>query len=90
MPLVAANRTGHEEGVSFAIDFYGTSFIADNTGAIVADAERKPEAVIHATFDRAALAATRASWGLFRDRRPDLYGPLQTLDGSSRSQPSIV
>lgn len=84
MPLVAANRTGHEVGASFAIDFYGTSFIADNTGAIVADAERIPEAVIHATFDRAALAATRATWGLFRDRRPDLYGPLQTLDGSTR------
>ena len=84
MPLVAANRTGHERGAASAIDFYGTSFIADNTGAVVADAERTPEAVIHAAFDRTALSARRSAWGLFRDRRPDLYGPLQTLDGTSR------
>ena len=84
MPLVAANRIGREEGSSFGIDFYGTSFITDNTGAVVADAERSSEAVIHASFDRAALAALRSSWGLFRDRRPDLYGPLRTLDGSTQ------
>ena len=84
MPLVAANRTGREEGQRFGIGFYGTSFITDNTGAVVADAERRPEAIIHATFDRAALASLRASWGLFRDRRPDLYGPLRTLDGSTQ------
>ena len=84
MPLVAANRTGREEGQRFGIDFYGTSFIADNTGAVVADAERTPESVIHAVFDRAALAAVRAGWGLFRDRRPDLYGPIRSLDGSTQ------
>ena len=81
MPLVAANRIGREEGQRFGIDFYGTSFIADNTGAVVADAERRREAVIHASFDRTALSALRSSWGLFRDRRPELYGPIRTLDG---------
>ena len=83
-PLVAANRTGHEVGKTNSIRFYGTSFIADNTGAVVADAERAPEAVITATFDRALLAQQRAAWGLFRDRRPDLYGPLRSLDGTSQ------
>ncbi len=85
MPLVAANRTGHEVGETCAITFYGTSFIADNTGAVVADAQRVGETVITATFDLAALAQTRASWGLFRDRRPELYGPLASLDGTGNS-----
>lgn len=81
MPVVAANRIGHEEGASTSIDFYGRSFITDNTGAIVADGGRGTEEVLVASFDREALARTRASWGLFRDRRPDLYAPLLTLDG---------
>ncbi len=82
MPLIAANRTGHEVGKTCAITFYGTSFIADNTGAVLADAGRVAEAIITATFDLAAMAATRASWGLFRDRRPELYGPIASLDGT--------
>jgi N-carbamoylputrescine amidase len=81
MPVVAANRIGHETGASTSIDFYGRSFITDNTGAIVADGGRGTEGVLVASFDREALARTRASWGLFRDRRPDLYSPLLTLDG---------
>jgi N-carbamoylputrescine amidase len=84
MPLVAANRTGHEIGAPAGgreITFYGSSFIADNTGAMVAEADRTGEAVLCATFDLDALRATRSAWGLFRDRRPDLYRPLLTLDG---------
>ncbi len=81
-PVIAANRTGREVGSSTSIRFYGTSFIADSTGAIVADAERADEAIITATFDRTLLRQQRASWGLFRDRRPDLYRPLMSLDGS--------
>jgi N-carbamoylputrescine amidase len=82
MPLVAANRIGLEQGSSDrSITFYGSSFIADATGAKVAEADRDHEAVITATFDRDQLRRTRTSWGLFRDRRPDLYRPLLTLDG---------
>ena len=84
MPLIAANRIGHEAGDPRGgreITFYGSSFIADNTGAKVAEACRAEEDVICATFDLDALRATRSSWGLFRDRRPDLYRPLLTLDG---------
>ena len=81
MPLVAANRVGHEVGDTTEITFYGSSFIADFTGAMVAAAPRTGEAVLTATFDLAELARQRSAWGLFRDRRPDLYGPLLTLDG---------
>ncbi len=83
VPLVASNRFGHEVGRTTEITFYGSSFIADPTGAKVAEAPRDDEAVLTATFDLAALDTQRAAWGLFRDRRPDLYGPLLTLDGTS-------
>jgi len=82
LPVMAANRVGREVQNTTEIDFYGSSFIADNTGALVAEAGRDTEEVIHATFDRSELSALRSSWGLFRDRRPELYGALLTLDGS--------
>ena len=85
VPVVAANRTGHEKGEQTGITFYGSSFIADNTGAKVAEAGRNGEAVLVAHFDRAELSRMRLSWGLFRDRRPDLYGSLTTLDGTTQS-----
>lgn len=84
VPVVAANRFGHEVGDPTEITFYGTSFVADATGAIVADAPRDAEAVLTAEFDADELRALRSSWGLFRDRRPDLYGVLTTLDGTVR------
>jgi N-carbamoylputrescine amidase len=76
MPVIAANRTGTEKGTSGEITFYGSSFITDGTGAIVAELGRGEEGIASACFDLDALAEQRASWGLFRDRRPDLYGPL--------------
>jgi N-carbamoylputrescine amidase len=88
MPLVAANRVGREHGVDKEITFYGSSFVADHTGAKVAEAERCGEAVHTATFDLDALRTTRHAWGLFRDRRPDLYGPLLTLDGRPKEHRS--
>ena len=84
MPVVAANRFGLEHGAEGRdITFYGSSFITDLTGAKVAEAPRAGDAVLTATFDLDALAVQRASWGLFRDRRADLYGPITTLDGST-------
>lgn len=80
-PLVAANRIGTERGERAEITFYGTSFIAGAQGEILADAGRGQEAVISATLDLDAIAAFRAGWGLFRDRRPAHYGTLLTLDG---------
>ena len=81
MPVVAANRIGVEKGQESEIRFYGSSFIAGPTGEIVAELGRDEEGVMVAAFDFAAIAKARASWGLFRDRRPDLYGPLLTADG---------
>ena len=81
LPLVASNRVGKEDGEAATITFYGSSFIADATGAIVAEAPRDKEAVITHTFDLHAIRLSRASWGLFRDRRPDLYGGLLKFGG---------
>jgi N-carbamoylputrescine amidase len=83
MPLVAANRIGTESGRrGTSMTFYGSSFIADHTGAKVAEASRSEETVLTATFDLDAIAAYRRAWGVFRDRRPELYEPLLTLDGT--------
>jgi N-carbamoylputrescine amidase len=75
MPVIAANRTGREE-LSTQITFYGSSFIADPTGAIVAELNRTEQGATSASFDLDEIARQRAGWGLFRDRRPDLYGML--------------
>ena len=85
MPLIAANRVGTEAGHrGTSMTFYGSSFIADHTGAKVAEANRTEETVLTATFDLDAIAELRGYWGTFRDRRPELYGPLLTLDGRHR------
>jgi N-carbamoylputrescine amidase len=83
VPVVAANRVGLEKGRSTDITFYGSSFIADATGAKVAEANRTDEAVLVAKFDREELRQMRLSWGLFRDRRPELYRSITGLDGST-------
>jgi N-carbamoylputrescine amidase len=75
-PLVAANRVGIETGARGSMTFYGSSFIADHTGAKLAEADRVAECVITAGLDMAAIAQARRNWGVFRDRRGDLYGDL--------------
>jgi N-carbamoylputrescine amidase len=83
MPLVAANRYGLERSLQspdgLYVRFYGSSFIADSMGAKVAEAPEEGDAVISASFDLAELEDLRNNWFVFRDRRPDLYGPLLTL-----------
>jgi N-carbamoylputrescine amidase len=83
MPLIAANRHGLERSLQdpegLYINFYGSSFIADATGAKVAEAPEDGDAVLVATFDLEQLARQRDNWYVFRDRRPDLYGPLLHL-----------
>ena len=81
MPVAAANRIGTEHVGGKTQTYYGSSFIAGASGELLAETGRDGQAVLTATFDRARLAADRAAWGLFRDRRPDLYGVLATLDG---------
>ncbi|MDP1026942.1 N-carbamoylputrescine amidase [Sphingomonas sp. KR1UV-12] len=72
VPVVAANRIGTEHGQHF----YGTSFITDERGDILAELDREEEGVITATLDLARIRRHRAAFGFFRDRRPELYGRL--------------
>lgn len=78
MPVVASNRIGHEVQKDSEMTFYGSSFIADETGGLVAEADRETEGVITAEFDLDAIAQKRREWGVFRDRRPEMYGTLLT------------
>ena len=82
IPVVASNRIGTEESAS-KLTFYGSSFITDATGEKIAEASVDEQTVLTATFDLDALRVSRASWGLFRDRRTDLYRSLLTLDGAT-------
>lgn len=82
MPVAASNRVGRETAPDGRFDtFYGRSFIADYQGEKVVEMNRSEEGYRLWQFDRAELGALRRSWGVFRDRRPELYGALLTLDG---------
>ncbi|KAG5024820.1 hypothetical protein JHK86_020734 [Glycine max] len=84
VPLVASNRIGKEiietEHGKSEITFYGNSFIAGPTGEIISTADDKDEAVLIAQFDLDKIKSMRHCWGVFRDRRPDLYKLRSTLD----------
>jgi N-carbamoylputrescine amidase len=86
-PLIAANRYGLERSLQdpqgLYIRFYGSSFITDATGAKVAEASEQGDAVLTHTFDLDEIARLRDNWFVFRDRRPELYRALTTLDGRS-------
>jgi N-carbamoylputrescine amidase len=81
VPLVASNRIGTEKGEKHTMTFYGSSFIASPTGEKLAEADRAGESVLTASFDLDEIRRYRQAWGVFRDRRPDLYYPLLSLDG---------
>jgi N-carbamoylputrescine amidase len=86
MPVLASNRVGKETAPDGRFDvFYGRSFIADYQGEKVAEMDRVEEGVRLASFDLSEIGRLRRSWGLFRDRRPELYGTLMTIDGVMRS-----
>jgi len=84
VPVAAANRIGKEtvqpvrdnNFQSSSLTFYGSSFLTDETGAILEDAGRTEEGVILHTFDLKQVEELRQSWGLFRDRRPEMYHRL--------------
>ncbi len=82
--LAAANRVGLEVVEGKAQTYYGSSFIADYMGNTLAEAGRSEETVLVAELNLEEARAFRAGFGFFRDRRPDLYGPLLTLDGKTR------
>lgn len=86
VPVIAANRIGEERvepsgdnnNQSSSLVFYGSSFIANETGEILQDAGRTEEKVILQTFDLDAVEEMRLSWGLFRDRRPEMYNKISS------------
>ncbi|HYC57191.1 MAG TPA: N-carbamoylputrescine amidase [Candidatus Binatia bacterium] len=80
VPVAAANRIGDEEGQVF----YGHSFLADHRGDIVSELPWGEEGVAIATFDLDKVARTRAAFGFFRDRRPDLYATIAGNSGTKR------
>lgn len=75
-PLIAANRIGKESYGSHSMTFYGTSFIANYDGAILQQMDRLKTGFIQQSFDLDALDKMRYSWGVFRDRRPNMYQRL--------------
>lgn len=78
MPVIASNRIGTETDGESYMTFYGKSFIADNHGEIVASADEISEDIIYADFNLDELASERREWGIFRDRRPEMYDILTT------------
>ncbi len=81
IPVIASNRIGVEEDEDSKITFYGSSFIAGPQGNKVAEASRTEETVLVAEFDLDQLETQRLEWGIFRDRRPDLYSLISSYDG---------
>jgi len=83
IPVIASNRVGREAGENSEITFYGSSFITDSVGAIAAQADQSSQMHITASLDLDAAARQRTEWCVFRDRRPDLYRTLMSLDETS-------
>jgi N-carbamoylputrescine amidase len=83
IPVIASNRIGTEQAQfrDLELTFFGSSFIANYTGEILAKADRTTQGVLIHEFDLDGIAFQRSAWGLFRDRRPEHYKHLLTLDG---------
>lgn len=84
LPVVAANRVGREVATTdpeLQMSFYGSSFICDHKGKLLAEADREGTAVLLQELDLDAMAEERLTWGIYRDRRPEMYGPMLGLDG---------
>jgi N-carbamoylputrescine amidase len=82
VPVIASNRIGKEIEDEMEIDFYGGSFMTDEKGKIIAEAKNQEE-IIYSTYDLDDIDLKRVDWAVFRDRRPDLYQPILTLDGGN-------
>ena len=81
VPVVASNRIGTETDEDSSITFYGSSFIAGPTGKKLAEADRESQGVLVEELDLDKLEYQRAEWGIFRDRRPELYRVITSYDG---------
>ncbi|MCO4787352.1 MAG: N-carbamoylputrescine amidase [Marinomonas atlantica] len=83
VPVIASNRIGTETAQhrDLELTFFGSSFICDERGELIEQADRSSEGILLHTFDLDQVRTMRKAWGLFRDRRPEHYDVLKTLDG---------
>lgn len=77
MPVIASNRIGTETEGESSMTFYGHSFITNETGKIIKEASCDQEEVLTAEFDLDEIAEKRMGWGIYRDRRPEMYENLR-------------
>lgn len=76
MPVIAANRIGTEKSSCAQLTFYGSSFITNEIGQKIAEADRRSETIIYAELDLDKIKSYRDFWGIYRDRRPEMYGKI--------------
>jgi N-carbamoylputrescine amidase len=76
VPVIAANRVGVEDGESCSLNFFGSSFMTDASGEMIAEASRDKEEILYAEYDFEKNKEFQHYWGLIRDRRPECYGEL--------------
>lgn len=84
MPVLASNRVGIEKAKNSSMKFFGSSFISNQHGEFVSEMNREEEGVRVAEFDLKAIEEERYSWGVFRDRRVDLYVPLSKMNDKNK------
>ena len=82
IPVIASNRIGTEKGIDIENYFYGRSFVTNHIGDKIAEGSRDKEEVLIGKINLSEAETLRNVWGVFRDRRPELYKGLLNLDGS--------
>ena len=82
IPVIASNRIGTEKGIDIENYFYGRSFVTNHVGDKIAEGSRDKEEVLIGKINLSEAETLRNVWGVFRDRRPELYKGLLNLDGS--------
>tara|TARA_B100000767_G_C19732143_1_gene522190 strand:- start:490 stop:1377 length:888 start_codon:yes stop_codon:yes gene_type:complete len=90
MPVIASNRIGKESSNHLSLEFYGSSFISNHLGELICEADRDSENIITHQFDLDKIALYRRDWGVFRDRRTDLYENILSLDGNQTKKTDNV
>lgn len=84
IPVIASNRIGTEKEDNSEMTFFGSSFIANEDGDKVVEMDRISEGFITYEFDLDEINFKRQSWGIFRDRRPEMYEALKYMDFSNK------
>ena len=86
MPVLASNRVGREDDVNSTMTFYGSSFMTDETGVLIESMDREEEGIRVHTYDLDKIMRKRREWGIFRDRRPEMYEEILTSDGKEHRE----